>query len=82
VLDRPSLLLSGFFPRATRARERQISIGPLSGLWEGLLLAYAVGQLVANLPIAPGGIGVVKGALSVLLACSADDAVVGTSLFD
>lgn len=35
--------------------------------WEGLLVAYAVGQIGANLPITPGGIGVVEGAMSVLL---------------
>ena len=35
--------------------------------WGGLLVAYAVGQLVANLPITPGGIGVVEGTMSVLL---------------
>ncbi len=35
--------------------------------WEGVLVAYGVGQIAANLPITPGGIGVVEGAMSVLL---------------
>src|SRR5258708_5542402 len=29
--------------------------------WKGLLLAYGAGQLAANLPITPGGLGVVEG---------------------
>ncbi len=36
--------------------------------WKGLLLAYGVGQLAANLPITPGGLGVVEGSLTVALA--------------
>lgn len=33
----------------------------------GLLLAYGVGQLAANLPITPGGLGVVEGSLTVAI---------------
>jgi putative heme transporter len=36
--------------------------------WRGLLLAYGAGQLAANLPITPGGLGVVEGSLVVALA--------------
>ena len=35
--------------------------------WRGLLLAYGAGQLAANLPITPGGLGVVEGSLSIAL---------------
>lgn len=35
--------------------------------WQGLLLAYAAAQLAANLPITPGGLGVVEGSLTVAL---------------
>jgi putative heme transporter len=35
--------------------------------WSGVLVAYAIGQVAENLPISPGGIGVVEGTLSVLL---------------
>lgn len=35
--------------------------------WSGLLLAYGAGQLAANLPITPGGLGVVEGSLSIAL---------------
>jgi uncharacterized membrane protein YbhN (UPF0104 family) len=35
--------------------------------WRGLLLAYGAGQLAANLPITPGGLGVVEGSLVVAL---------------
>jgi uncharacterized membrane protein YbhN (UPF0104 family) len=35
--------------------------------WQGVLVAYAVGQIGANLPITPGGVGVVEGTMSVLL---------------
>ncbi len=35
--------------------------------WSGLLLAYGAGQLAANLPITPGGLGVVEGSLEVAL---------------
>ncbi len=33
--------------------------------WKGLLLAYGAGQLAANLPITPGGLGVVEGSLTI-----------------
>lgn len=35
--------------------------------WKGLLLAYGAGQLAANLPITPGGLGVVEGSLQIAL---------------
>jgi putative heme transporter len=35
--------------------------------WRGLLLAYGAGQLAANLPITPGGLGAVEGSLTVAL---------------
>ena len=35
--------------------------------WHGLLLAYGAAQLAANLPITPGGLGVVEGSLAALL---------------
>ncbi|MHB1499080.1 MAG: lysylphosphatidylglycerol synthase transmembrane domain-containing protein [Acidimicrobiales bacterium] len=35
--------------------------------WLGLLLAYCAGQLAVNLPITPGGLGVVEGSLMVAL---------------
>lgn len=35
--------------------------------WQGVLVAYAVGQLAQNLPITPGGIGVVEGSLTLML---------------
>jgi uncharacterized protein (TIRG00374 family) len=35
--------------------------------WKGLLLAYGAAQLAANLPITPGGLGVVEGSLTVTL---------------
>jgi putative heme transporter len=35
--------------------------------WQGLLLAYGAGQLASNLPITPGGLGVVEGSLTVAL---------------
>ena len=35
--------------------------------WGGILLAYGAGQLAANLPITPGGLGVVEGSLSIAL---------------
>lgn len=35
--------------------------------WQGLLLAYGVGMLAANLPITPGGLGVVEGSLTVAI---------------
>lgn len=36
--------------------------------WKGLLLAYGAGQLAANLPITPGGLGAVEGSITVALA--------------
>jgi putative heme transporter len=35
--------------------------------WRALLLAYAAAQLAANLPITPGGLGVVEGSLTIAL---------------
>jgi putative heme transporter len=35
--------------------------------WQGLLLAYGAGQLASNLPITPGGLGVVEGSITVAL---------------
>lgn len=35
--------------------------------WQGLLLAYTAAQLATNLPITPGGLGVVEGSLTVAL---------------
>jgi putative heme transporter len=35
--------------------------------WKGLLLAYCAAQLAVNLPITPGGLGVVEGSLTVAL---------------
>jgi putative heme transporter len=35
--------------------------------WEGLLLAYGAGQLAGNLPITPGGLGVVEGSLTIAI---------------
>ena len=35
--------------------------------WRGLLVAYGAGQVVANLPITPGGLGVVEGSLTIAL---------------
>jgi uncharacterized protein (TIRG00374 family) len=35
--------------------------------WRGLFLAYGAGQLAANLPITPGGLGVVEGSLTIAL---------------
>lgn len=35
--------------------------------WHGLLLAYGAAQLAANLPITPGGLGVVEGSLTIAL---------------
>ena len=35
--------------------------------WQGLVTAYVLAQLAANLPITPGGLGIVEGALSVTL---------------
>jgi uncharacterized protein (TIRG00374 family) len=35
--------------------------------WKGLLLAYGAGQLAANLPFTPGGLGVVEGSITFAL---------------
>jgi uncharacterized protein (TIRG00374 family) len=35
--------------------------------WRGLLLAYGAAQLAVNLPITPGGLGVVEGSLTIAL---------------
>ncbi|HLN15115.1 MAG TPA: YbhN family protein [Acidimicrobiales bacterium] len=35
--------------------------------WSGLLLAYGAGQLAANLPITPGGLGAVEGSITIAL---------------
>ena len=35
--------------------------------WRGLLLSYGAAQLAANLPVTPGGLGVVEGSLTVAL---------------
>jgi uncharacterized protein (TIRG00374 family) len=35
--------------------------------WQGLLLAYGAAQLAINLPITPGGLGVVEGSLTIAL---------------
>jgi len=35
--------------------------------WQGLLLAYCGAQLAVNLPITPGGLGVVEGSLTIAL---------------
>jgi putative heme transporter len=43
--------------------------------WEGLLLAYAAAQLATNLPITPGGLGVVEGSLTVALVAFGGDEV-------
>jgi putative heme transporter len=36
--------------------------------WAGVLLAYGVAQVVASLPVVPGGLGLVEGSLAVVLA--------------
>lgn len=35
--------------------------------WRGMLLAYGAAQLASNLPITPGGLGVVEGSLTIAL---------------
>jgi len=35
--------------------------------WQGLLVAYGAAQVAANLPITPGGLGVVEGSLTIAL---------------
>ncbi len=41
--------------------------------WHGLLLAYGAGQLAANLPITPGGLGVVEGSMTIALVALGGD---------
>ena len=36
--------------------------------WQGLLIAYAAGQLAALLPFTPGGLGVTEGSMAIALA--------------
>lgn len=36
--------------------------------WKGLLLAYGAGQLAANFPITPGGLGAVEGSITIALS--------------
>jgi len=50
--------------------------------WRALLLAYGTGQLAANLPVTPGGLGVVEGSLSIALVLygGAQDATVAAVL--
>lgn len=43
--------------------------------WHGILLAYGAGQLAANLPITPGGLGVVEGSMTIALVAFGGDAV-------
>jgi len=35
--------------------------------WSGVLLAFGVSQIVASLPLIPGGVGIVEGSLAVIL---------------
>jgi uncharacterized protein (TIRG00374 family) len=35
--------------------------------WGGVLLAFGISQIVASLPLIPGGIGIVEGSLAVVL---------------
>lgn len=35
--------------------------------WQALLLAYGAGQLASNLPVTPGGLGVVEGSMTIAL---------------
>jgi uncharacterized protein (TIRG00374 family) len=43
--------------------------------WEGLLLAYGAGQLAANLPITPGGLGAVEGSITFALVAFGGDRI-------
>jgi uncharacterized protein (TIRG00374 family) len=52
--------------------------------WKGLLLAYGAGQLAANLPITPGGLGVVEGSLTIAIVAfggSSSSAVAAVLLY-
>ena len=42
---------------------------------KGLLLAYGAGQLAANLPITPGGLGVVEGSLAIALVAYGENRI-------
>src|SRR6202030_3159327 len=48
--------------------------------WRGLLLAYGAAQLAVNLPITPGGLGVVEGSLTIALVAygGSEEATVAT----
>ncbi len=41
--------------------------------WRVVLLAYGAGQLATNLPITPGGLGVVEGSLTIALVAYGGD---------
>lgn len=43
--------------------------------WHGLLLAYGAGQLAANLPVTPGGLGLVEGSMTIALVAFGGDVV-------
>jgi uncharacterized protein (TIRG00374 family) len=43
--------------------------------WHGVLLAYGAAQVVASLPIVPGGIGIVEGSLAVIMVAYGEDRV-------
>lgn len=52
--------------------------------WRGLLVAYAAAQVAANLPVTPGGLGVVEGSLTVALVAfggSTAETVAGVLLY-
>ena len=42
--------------------------------WHGILVAYALAQVTASIPITPGGLGVVEGSLTALLVAYGMDA--------
>lgn len=43
--------------------------------WHGILLAYGAGQLAANLPVTPGGLGLVEGSMTIGLVAFGGDVV-------
>jgi uncharacterized membrane protein YbhN (UPF0104 family) len=52
--------------------------------WRGLLMAYAVTQLVTTIPVLPGSIGLAEGSMAVALVCSGvnpTDAVAGVLVY-
>jgi uncharacterized protein (TIRG00374 family) len=52
--------------------------------WDGILVIYAVTQIAENLPLTPGGIGVVEGTLSLMLVAyglSTDTAVAAVLVY-